>query len=64
MAQVAEGEGRTPVVLHDTPLLKLWHKPSVQFETPNAVVYLHFACPEVRLPPLSATLYSLAWHNK
>ena len=72
VAQVEEGEGATPAVLHDSPLLRLWHKPSVQFETPNAVVYLHFACPEVpSLNPnpqnrslpllfLSAFLYYLA----
>ena len=47
--QVKEGEGAQPAVVHETPLLKLWHKACVHFETPKAVIYLHFACPEVRL---------------
>jgi secreted Zn-dependent insulinase-like peptidase len=58
-----DGEGAAPRVCHETPLLKLWHKPSVQFETPKAVIYLHFACPEVRCNarlPISCDFHATA----
>ena len=48
-----QAEAAVPRVCHDSPLLKLWHKPCVQFETPKAVIYLQFACPEVRMLLLS-----------
>ena len=41
----------TPRIGHSSALLTLWEKPSTRFETPKAIIYLHFACPEVRQKP-------------
>lgn len=41
-------EEARPEVCHEGSLLRMWHKPSTRFDTPKAVIYLHFACPEVR----------------
>ena len=46
-----DGEEDHPRIGHSSPLLTLWEKPSTRFETPKAIIYLHFACPEVRQKP-------------
>lgn len=46
--QVKDGEGDHPKVGYSSPLLTLWEKPSTRFETPKAILYLQFACPEVK----------------
>ena len=45
--QVMDGESDHPKIGHSSPLLTLWEKPSTRFETPKAIIYLQFACPEV-----------------
>lgn len=42
-----DGESDHPKIGHSSPLLTLWQKPSTRFETPKAIIYLQFACPEV-----------------
>ena len=49
--QVKDGDEDQPRIGHSSPLLTLWEKPSTRFETPKAIIYLHFACPEVRPKP-------------
>ena len=53
--QVKDGEEDHPRIGHSSPLLTLWEKPSTRFETPKAIIYLHFACPEVRQKPRRKT---------
>ena len=48
MLQVSDSEASEPRVVHETPMLTLWHKPCVTFSTPKAIIYLAFSCPEVR----------------
>ena len=50
--QVKDSDEDQPRIGHSSPLLTLWEKPSTRFETPKAIIYLHFACPEVRRKPL------------
>ncbi len=52
--QVKDGENDHPQVGYSSPLLTLWQKQSTRFETPKAVIYLDFACPNVR-PLLDST---------
>ncbi len=49
--QVKDGENDHPKIGYSSPLLTLWQKPSTRFETPKAIIYLQFACPEVRPLP-------------
>ena len=53
--QVKDGDEDQPRIGHSSPLLTLWEKPSTRFETPKAIIHLHFACPEVRQKPRRQT---------
>lgn len=49
MLQVKDTEETRPEVSHEGQLLRMWYKPSTRFDTPKALIYLHFACPQVTL---------------
>ena len=42
-----DGESDHPKIGHISAILTLWQEPSTRFETPKAIIYLQFACPEV-----------------
>ncbi len=49
--QGSKEDVRPPRVVHQTPGLRLWHKPdAATYELPAAAVYLAFHCPEVAAP--------------
>ncbi|CAK0787227.1 hypothetical protein CVIRNUC_010443 [Coccomyxa viridis] len=59
LIDVKDGEEDHPRIGHSSPLLTLWEKPSTRFETPKAIIYLHFACPEAYTSPVAAVLTRL-----
>ena len=59
--QVKDGENDHPKIGYSSPLLTLWQKPSTRFETPKAIIYLQFACPEVR--PFLYSTYLRSRHH-
>lgn len=48
-----------PTVVVDTPLMRLYHKLDTTFNTPKAVIYLDFQCPEAYSSPDNAVLTRL-----
>ncbi|BDA50691.1 Insulin-degrading enzyme [Coccomyxa sp. Obi] len=59
LIDVKDTDETKPAVCHESPLLRMWHKPSTRFDTPKAVIYLHFACPEAYTSPEAAVLTRL-----
>jgi hypothetical protein len=62
--QVKDTDADKPEVVHDAPLLRVWHKPSTRFDTPKAIIYLHFHCPEVRVCPIEGPVPDPFSHNE
>ncbi|EIE20423.1 hypothetical protein COCSUDRAFT_30601 [Coccomyxa subellipsoidea C-169] len=59
LIDVKDTEEVRPEVCHEGSLLRMWHKPSTRFDTPKAVIYLHFACPEAYTSPEAGVLTRL-----
>ncbi|KAL3136082.1 hypothetical protein ABBQ32_007106 [Trebouxia sp. C0010 RCD-2024] len=48
-----------PEVVSETPMVKLWHRLNTSFETPKAIAYMMFTCPEAYVTPEAAVLTRL-----
>ncbi|GJP56248.1 hypothetical protein CLOM_g15325 [Closterium sp. NIES-68] len=53
------GKVSSPTVIHETPMLRLWHKPDTLFGLPKAVLFLQLASPAAYTSPRSALLTRL-----
>lgn len=36
-----QGSGPRPEVIHETDMVRLWHRPDPSFRVPKAVLYMH-----------------------
>lgn len=55
----SSGASKHPVLLRQTPVSRLWHKPDAAFLTPKAYVILDFSCPAAYTSPEAAALTRL-----
>lgn len=58
-AIVQDKQQPQPEVVSETPMMKLWHRVNTSFDTPKALVYMMFTCPEAYVTPEAAVLTRL-----
>ncbi|KAL0046282.1 hypothetical protein WJX82_008028 [Trebouxia sp. C0006] len=56
---IQEPQQQQPKVISETPMVKIWHRANTSFDTPKAIVYMMFTCPEAYVTPEAAVMTRL-----